>query len=79
MTLELARDDAPELELAEARRVDDEAAGLQADQLGGGGRVLSLEGPVGYLAYLQVQPGLDDVQQRALADATLARDGRDAA
>src|SRR3954451_13364043 len=42
--------DAPELELAEARGVDDVAAGLQADQLGGGGRVLPLGGPVGDLA-----------------------------
>ena len=43
VALELARDDAPELELAEARGVDDVTAGVEPDQLGGGRRVLALE------------------------------------
>jgi len=79
MTSELARDSAPEFELAEARRVHDEAASLELDQLGGRGCVLSLECPVRYLSYFQVKTGLDEVEQRAFAHSALARDGRDAA
>ena len=79
VALELAGVDAPELELAEARGVDDVTRPIRADQLGGGGRVLALEGPVGDLADPEVQAGLDRVQERALADAALAREGGDAA
>ncbi len=67
--------DAPEFELAEAGGVDDVAAGVEADQLGGGGGVLALGGPVGDLADAEVQARLDRVQKRALADAALAREG----
>ena len=74
--LDLARLDVPELELAEARGVDDVAARLEPDQLGGGGGVLPLGGPVGDLADPEVQARLDRVEQRALADAALARERR---
>ena len=75
VALELGGLDAPELELAEARRIDDVAARFEPDQLGGGGRVLALEGPVGDRADAEVQARLDRVQERALADAALAREG----
>src|SRR5437763_13565054 len=79
IALQLAGDHSPELELAEARGVDHEAAGFELDQLGDRGGVLALEGPVGHLADLEVQAGLDGVQEGALADAALARERRDAA
>src|SRR5204862_6163559 len=72
MSLDLARIDVPELELAEAGGVDDVAAGVEADQLGGRGRVLPLEGPVGDLADAEIQARLDRIQERTLADAALA-------
>ena len=59
MAAELRRHDAPELELAEARGVDDIAARLEPDQFGGRRRVLALECPVGDRADAQVQAGLD--------------------
>jgi hypothetical protein len=64
--------DAPELELAKAGGIDDVAARFEPDQLGGGGRVLAFEGPVGHGADPEVQVRLDGVEQRALADAALA-------
>jgi hypothetical protein len=72
VALDLAGLDVPELELAEAGGVDDVAPGVEPDQLGGGGGVLPLGGPVGDLADPEVQPRLDGVEQRALADAALA-------
>src|SRR4051794_4172405 len=77
MGLELARDDAPELELAEPGGVDHVAPQIEADQLRVRRGVLALGGPVGDLAHLEVQPRLDRVQERALADAALPRHGRD--
>ena len=55
--VELARLDPPELELAEAGGVDDVAAGLQTDQLGGGRGVLLFGRPIGHLANAQVEVG----------------------
>ncbi len=74
VTLELARHRAPELELAEPGRVDDETARFEVDQLGGRGGVLALGGPVRHLTHLEVQTGLDGIQERALADSALAGD-----
>ena len=53
----------PEFELAQAWGVDDVAAGFEADEFGGGGGVLALGRPVGDLADLEVQAGLDGVQE----------------
>src|SRR4051812_35718507 len=77
VALELAGDHPPELELAEPGGVDHVAPQVHPDQLGGRRRVLALGGPVGDLAHLEVEPGLDCVQQRALAHAALPRDGGD--
>src|SRR5262249_55674722 len=70
--------DRGELELADARRIDDPpAAGhVEADQLGRDGGVRSLLGDVGDVADAAVEPGLDRIQERRLADARLA--GEDA-
>src|SRR4051812_14810990 len=76
VSLEVFRLDPPELELAQAWGVHDVAATLESDQLGTGGRMFALESPVGNLAHAEVQPGLDCVQERALADPALSRDGR---
>jgi hypothetical protein len=77
VALQLAGNHAPELELAEAWSIDHVTPGLHPDQLGGGGGVFAFLGPVGNLSNLEVQAGLDDVQERALAHAALPRDGGD--
>src|SRR4051812_48930562 len=51
--------DAPELELAQARGVDDVAPRFEPDQLGGGRRVFPLEGPVRNRPDAEVQARLD--------------------
>ena len=66
MTFELAGNHAPELELAEAWRIDHVTALLEPNQLGGRCGVFSFECPVGYFAHFQVQPGLDRVEEELL-------------
>lgn len=77
MCRELARDCSPELELPETGGVDDEPAGRELDQLGGGRCVFALRRPLGNFADLELQIGLDRIQERTFTDSTLARHGGD--
>lgn len=67
--------DTPEFKLPQAGRIDDVPPLLESDEFGSRGCMFALEGPVGNLTNSQIQARLDSIQERTLADPTLAREG----
>ena len=71
-TRDLDWDHVPQLELANARRIDDKPSQAERDQARGGGRVPSLLAIGADFVHFQVQALFDRVQQRRFADAALS-------